>query len=94
MKNTPEARIVGTAFWNHTVTASFNQLVERFGLPAVNDSEGEKVHVQWHLTDDAGNVLTVYDWRESVNPSQYPTTPFKWHVGGKSAAVTSQIGTR
>ena len=80
---------VGTSL-KGTITATFDQLVEKFGYPNIlNDKtpQADKVWWEWCIdfTDDDGwsHVATIYDWKE-IGPSSARTGEYRWHVGGKT----------
>ena len=73
-----------------TVTATFDQLVEKFGYPNIlNDKtpQSDKVWWEWCIefndVDGWSHVATIYDWKE-IGPSAARTGEYRWHVGGKS----------
>ncbi len=78
------------------VTASFKAVCEILGKPQYcatkrdPDSDG-KVSTQWIVTNDAGEVFTIYDFKETSlydrsnpSPTAFRNQPsIDWHIGGK-----------
>ena len=56
-----EADYCGTSLKGH-VRARFSDIVRVLGEP-LSDDDGYKVSGCWTLTDDNGNVVTLYDWK-------------------------------
>ena len=80
---------VGTSL-KGSVTATFDQLVEKFGYPNMqNDTtpQSDKVWWEWCIdfqsADGDSYIATIYDWKE-IGPSSARTGEYRWHVGGKS----------
>jgi len=78
---------LGPGFKGYLET-SFENLVKHFGLP---NSEGDnyKVSTEWVLEDEEGNIITIYDYKETNLYSQgYPSVDqfrkmksYQWHIG-------------
>ena len=70
------------------VTCSYNHLVDCLGEPTCKDSTDNKTYVEWHVQCEHGGnkgaVLTVYDYKNPVNPTTKPNQSTRWHVGGKN----------
>ena len=83
---------VGTCLQGH-VTATFDQIVERFGEPNILGEglgSGDKVWWEWGvqftkwddaLEDDEPIYATIYDWKET-HPDHAHTGEYRWHIGG------------
>lgn len=79
------------------VTTSYSKLVEIFGEP--QESDGYKVSSEWVVEDDNGNVLTIYDYKEtslydSNNPSveEFRELPeCEWHIGGNNPSLADEL---
>jgi hypothetical protein len=86
-----------TSFHNVTIQTSYAALVKLFGEP---NSEGDqyKVYREWILQADNGDVATIYDWKEGLDPAQHPLHVISWHLGAvghygdpKPVAVTTRL---
>ena len=77
----------GTSFHNHTFTATVADLRRVLGQPKFESNDGEdKVNFEWVMETEAGDVFTVYDWKEyrSIDEDE----DIEWHIGGHSGGVT------
>jgi len=81
------ARISGTSFHDVIITATYAELVAVFGEPEGPSGDG-KVQAEWIFVDPAGDVVTVYDWKEYDTPVDRVT---EWHVGGHGVDPESQF---
>ena len=66
------------------VTATYDQLVERFGEP---EGGGDKTTVEWCLAFEDGTIATIYDWKEYETPMY----AYDWHIGGKSNTAVTRV---
>ena len=93
--------VIGTSFWDDTINASVNELLNIFGVEPIRDFD-VKTKFQWNLEYHSEILnktfpFTVYDYRENweshtesatgVNDYLY-TTKIDWHIAGKSADDT------
>jgi len=77
--------VCGTCFQG-TVKASYQQLVDLFGLPQFYGDN--KIQAEWRVlfsdrfSDGTINYVkaTIYDWKQDKDPE----TLVEWHVGGNS----------
>jgi hypothetical protein len=54
----------GTSFYDVTIKASVNQLINAFGEPDYDGNTGEdKVNFEWEMETEDGEVFTIYDWK-------------------------------
>lgn len=91
-KRNDEADICGTSLQGY-VTASYSKLVEMFGQPA--DGDGCKVSTEWAFTDESGNAVTLYDYKQtSMYDDGLPSvaefrarSAYEWHIGAKSRDI-------
>lgn len=61
------------------INASFQEVVDAFGLPLPGD--GEKVKAEWIVCFDLGHetvIATIYDWKRDESPESNCT----WNIGG------------
>ena len=74
------------------VSATFNQLVNAFGAPCLNDppSRYEKVTTEWKLRFPCGTVATIYNWK---NYGYQPADDeyYLWHIGGYTSDVQALV---
>lgn len=79
----------GTSFYNDTVSATAQELIELIGPPTYDNNKGEdKVNLEWVCKNEYGETVTVYDWKyyrplamnELVN----------WHLGANDGLQTSK----
>ena len=79
----------GTSFYNDTVSATAQELIELIGPPTYDSNKGEdKVNLEWVCKNEYGEIVTVYDWKyyrpltmgEMVN----------WHLGAKDGLQTTK----
>jgi len=89
-----EAHANGTSLRGY-IRASFAQLRELFGEPMGSSGDG-KVSTEWHFVGQQGQVITLYDYKETKEYDDSPGMPtveeFRswpfhvWHVGAKHGA--------
>lgn len=79
----------GTSFYNDTVSATAQELIELIGPPTYDNNKGkDKVNLEWVCKNEYGETVTVYDWKyyrplamnELVN----------WHLGAKDGLQTTK----
>jgi hypothetical protein len=79
----------GTSFFNDTIQASVTDLIKMFGEPDDDNNSGDdKVNFEWTCETEAGDVFTVYDWKNYRSISR--TEIVSWHIGGPNSMVTDQ----
>lgn len=79
----------GTSFFNDTIQASVTDLIKMFGEPDDDNNTGDdKVNFEWICETEAGDVFTIYDWKEYRPISR--TEIVSWHIGSTSSRVTDQ----
>jgi hypothetical protein len=66
------------------ITATYDQLVERFGQP---EGGGDKTTVEWCLKFADGTVATIYDWKLD----ETPTSMYNWHIGGVNNTAVTRV---
>jgi hypothetical protein len=77
----------GTSFHGSTVVATVAELKQVLGEPAYSCNDGEdKVNFEWEMETEAGEVFTVYDWKEYRPISE--NEEIEWHIGGMSGRIT------
>ena len=89
-ENTDAVDVLGSSLQGR-ITATYDELVTRFGKPTYGkEHSGDgKVNAEWTLEflvveegqslDDAEYVIaTIYDWKEMDTPDG----PYLWHIGG------------
>ena len=88
MKFTKDALVNGTSLVGY-VTASYDQLVAKFGAPdfGPDDRGGDKVTCEWDLEFEDGTVATIYDWKLYETPYD----EYQWHIGGKSFQAVERV---
>lgn len=92
---------IGTSFWNDTINASVNELVNILGVKPITDFD-VKTKFQWTLEYHSEILnktfsFTIYDynenwesytkWATGINDYLY-TTKIDWHIGGKTGDDT------
>ncbi len=85
------ADVCGTCLQGY-VSASFASLREKFGEPS--GSDGCKVSTEWSFESSTGQVVTLYDYKETAlyddsNPSVEDfrsLESYAWHIGARSKA--------
>lgn len=66
-----------TSFHRQTIHFTYNDLKRAFGEP---NSSGDKTYCEWILKiNDV--PFTIYDWKEPLNPEEFPDHYFEWHIG-------------
>lgn len=79
----------GTSFHYDTFNASVSDLRQILGEPADDNNSGkDKVNFEWEMETEAGDVFTVYDWKEYRKLDEHEI--IEWHIGGHSGSVTGQ----
>ena len=82
-----DVNINGTCLRGY-LTATFNEMVEKFGEPFEGD--GYKTSVEWAMEFDDGTIATIYDWK-TKSPSLTPYEPYQWHIGGNNEKALEYI---
>lgn len=67
------------------VDIEFDELVKVFGEPEF--FQGVKMQAQWAIKDQDGNVITIYDYKESHPPQEH----IHWHVGGRDEKAVRSL---
>jgi hypothetical protein len=70
----------GTSFHNQTVSATYDQLVAILG-PHNCDGDSDKVTTEWTVKGPNGEVLTIYDWKETSVHDVRGWATIRWHIG-------------
>ncbi len=74
------------------VSATFNQLVDTFGAPCLNDppSRYSKVTTEWRLRFPCGTIASIYNWK---NYGYQPADDeyYLWHIGGHTSSVQGLV---
>lgn len=74
-----------TSFFFHTVTATVAELEFLFGQAQYRDNDGtDKVNYCWDCETDAGEVFTIYDWKNYRPLARAERV--EWHIGAFSDA--------
>lgn len=68
------------------VNTTYARLVEVFGQPISGSGDG-KVNSEWIIKFSNGQVATIYDYKESVTP----TDDYDWHIGGNKKLVVELV---
>lgn len=79
------------------MTASYDELVEKFGEPYKAEQQGgfDKVWTEWNLcfeTDEGYVDATIYDWKEN-GPEASRHGQYRWHIGGFDWKAEDAVGT-
>ena len=79
------------------MTATYDELVDKFGEPYKAEQEGgfDKVWTEWNLmfdTDEGLVYATIYDWKEN-GPENSRSGSYRWHIGGMDWKAEDAIGT-
>ena len=77
-----------TSFHGTTILATPKQIFSILGAPDDDSNTGEdKVNYEWVRKTAAGDVFTVYDWKEyrQIGWDQ----KVEWHMGATSKAVSA-----
>lgn len=72
------------------VTTTYAKLVATFGEPN-SEFDDCKSQAEWNLLTDAGDVVTIYDYKMNVIPVEDVTD---WHIGGRVPAVVQWVNER
>ena len=81
-----QPELVNGSSYQGQVLATFEQLVETFGKPEI-DEEGYKVRVEWMLQFEDGTIATIYDWKEEC----HYTDVTDWHIGGFNKTAVALV---
>jgi hypothetical protein len=89
-----EIDISGTHLQGY-VNTTYAKLVEAFGEPNV-EPDGYKVQAEWNLVTSAGDVVTIYDYKQGAcyrgDDDGIPVEDVTdWHVGGHRPVVTTWV---
>lgn len=101
VKETDFNNVIGTSFWDDTINANVNELIQILGIKPIKDF-CDKTKFQWILEYHSEILnktfsFTIYDydenwesytkWATGINDYLY-TTKIDWHIGGKSGNDT------
>jgi len=75
----------GTSYHGYTVKTTLGLLKAVMGEPSSNSGDG-KVQYEWTMETDAGDVFTVYDWKEDIKIKD--DTKIEWHIGAHDKFVS------
>lgn len=79
----------GTSFNHITVRTTPNKLIAALGKPQYDYNEGDdKVNLEWTVETEAGDVATIYDWKEGREIRMDETIEF--HIGARSESKARQ----
>lgn len=78
-------------------TCGYYQITEKFGPPN-NEGDDYKVSTEWVFESDAGDVFTVYDYKETSlydtglpSVAVFRTQPeYEWHIGARDK-ISAQL---
>jgi len=77
----------GTSFYDVTIKASVNQLINAFGEPDLDGNTGDdKVNFEWEMETEGGEVFTIYDWKH-YRPLDLDEI-IEWHIGSHSRMIS------
>lgn len=78
----------GTSFFNDTIHATAQELIELIGPPTFDTNTGEdKVNLEWVCKNKNGEIVTIYDWKYYCPLSMNELVV--WHLGGKNGLETA-----
>lgn len=101
IKSIDLTNVIGTSYYNDTINASVNELVNILGIEPIKNFD-VKTKFQWTLEYHSEMLnktfpFTIYDYKEDweshigsatgVNDYLF-TTKIDWHIGGKSGNDT------
>lgn len=78
----------GTSFYDHTIRATVNDLIQVCGKPYEHGDPNDKVQYEWLMETENGTVFTIYDWKEYRTFSENDV--IAWHIGGNSGYEASK----
>jgi hypothetical protein len=74
----------GTSFHGVTIRATVREMCRLLGTPTICTNYGtDKINFEWVRKTDAGDVFTVYDWKEYRVLSEGDV--IEWHIGSHTA---------
>jgi len=82
VKNLPYKECMGTSGQGN-IRANYTTLKKVFGVPTINNGNGDgKIRKEWIIKID-GIVCTIYDWKQGKQYRGYsPLKNARWSVGG------------
>jgi len=79
----------GTSFYNTTLKATPQELIDALGEPDFFDNDGhDKVNMEYNLETSNGIHFTIYDWKEYR--SLHMDEKIEFHIGGFSGTQTEE----
>lgn len=79
----------GTSFYNDTVSATPQELIELIGPPTYDSNNGEnKVNLEWVCKNEYGETVTIYDWKHYQPLAMNELV--NWHLGAKDGLQTGK----
>jgi hypothetical protein len=77
----------GTSFHDVKIITTVNELIRVLGKPEYSCNDGEdKINFLWECERENGDVITIYDWKESRSIGLDEHIEF--HLGGHSQLST------
>lgn len=76
----------GTSFFDNTISATVNELIELLGEPSDDSNTGQdKVNFEWECETNSGKVFTIYDWKEyrMIDTDEI----IEWHIGAQNGTI-------
>lgn len=84
--------VVGTSLQGYLPKeATYQQVLQVFGMPQISGSSDDKVQVQW--IGKIGNIekrnaiFTIYDYKSDVEPEKCTD----WHIGGRNEEIAREV---
>ena len=79
----------GTSFYDDTVSATAQELIELIGPPTYDNNKGEdKVNLEWVCKNEYGETVTIYDWKHYQPLAMNQLV--NWHLGAKDSLQTTK----
>jgi len=78
----------GTSFHGVTIRSTRRDLIDAIGEPDCLGDITDKTQYEWICETDAGDVFTIYDWKEYYSHDE--DVEIEWHIGAHSYIVSSQ----
>lgn len=78
----PSKRIRGTGLLAR-MTCSYTHLIGMLGAPTIRGAGDHKTYNEWHVhVMPADVMLSVYDYKQPLDPATHASDEVVWHVGG------------
>ena len=86
---------IGGTYLRGYIKATYEQLLNTFGPPHMDQCDNYKTDVEWAFEFADGTVATLYNWKNGKNylgnEGSELKDMFTWNVGGRNERAVTKI---